>query len=262
MNIHRTLRVLFVSLALIAPASAGATAQAATPAAVDTGSNVFDLEAVERPTLYFYFQPFCPYCKQAAPLVAKRLAEWAGKIDVVMLTDWVGYTDYSRAFMSDHGLDLPLIEVETIDYDKYEINGYPNFIWKLPNVTGVNLGPIGYSDASWNQQRYQSRFREVLQPSPFVLKRGRASSSSPTIEFQDIAHVRVTDYELIATKMVGKRRVERVQRLDLSQVERGIRLAQDVSWWTRRGFTNFRLRAMNGDVQVDVTPVLTIGSRR
>lgn len=233
--------------------------QAEAPFSGSAGQSTFDIESLERPTLVFVFQPFCPYCKQAAPFVAQRLAKWAGKIDVVMLTDWVGYSDHSRSFMATYGLDIPLIEVEDIDFDRYKIRGYPAFIWKTPNANATNLGPIGYSESSWNNPYYTRLFGAAVDPEPFTLRRTRSSSA---VLFTDIVHTRVTHYELLATKMVGKRRIERTHRLDLSRVERGNELRQDVAWWIRRGFTDYRLRALNGDVEVAITPTLTIRSGR
>lgn len=102
-----------------------------------------------RPTLIFVFQPFCNYCKQAAPYIAQLHAQLGTEMDFVMVTDYVQYTADSIRFRSQHGLTMPLIEDANLDFAKYKINGYPNFLWSVPGKGVTNWGPVGYDAASW-----------------------------------------------------------------------------------------------------------------
>lgn len=107
------------------------------------------IDSPSRPTLVFIFQPFCNYCKQAAPFVAQLHAQLGADMDFVMVTDYVGYTADSDRFRSQFGLTMPLIEDANLDFAKYKITGYPNFLWSIPGKGVTNWGPVGYNAGSW-----------------------------------------------------------------------------------------------------------------
>jgi thiol-disulfide isomerase/thioredoxin len=107
------------------------------------------IDGPSRPTLVFIFQPFCNYCKQAAPFFAQLHAQLGDDMDFVMITDYVGYTADSNSFRSQFGLTMPLIEDANLDFAKYKITGYPNFLWSVPGKGVINWGPVGYNAGSW-----------------------------------------------------------------------------------------------------------------
>jgi thiol-disulfide isomerase/thioredoxin len=105
-----------------------------------------------RPTLFFVFQPFCQYCKRAAPFVAQLHSQLGADMDFVMVTDYTNYSSYSADFRTQQGLTMPLIEDASLDFAKYKITGYPNFLWSVPGKPVVNWGPVGYDEKAWTQR--------------------------------------------------------------------------------------------------------------
>lgn len=122
----------------------GSTRASATPST--------SIDSPSRPTLIFVFQPFCNYCKQAAPFVAQLHAQLGDDMDFVMITNYVGYTADSNSFRSQFGLTMPLIEDANLDFAKYKITGYPNFLWSVPGKGVTNWGPVGYNAGSWTNR--------------------------------------------------------------------------------------------------------------
>jgi thiol-disulfide isomerase/thioredoxin len=102
-----------------------------------------------RPTLIFVFQPFCNYCKMAAPFVAQLHSELGAEMDFVMITNRVQYTTESEKFRQQFGLTMPLIEDANLDFAKYKISGYPNFLWSVPGKGVTNWGAVGYDADDW-----------------------------------------------------------------------------------------------------------------
>jgi thiol-disulfide isomerase/thioredoxin len=129
------------SPALAADASiSGKVPSSAAGAAIDNPA---------RPTLFFVFQPFCQYCKRAAPFVAQLHSQLGADMDFVMVTDYTNYSSYSADFRTQQGLTMPLIEDASLDFAKYKITGYPNFLWSVPGKPVVNWGPVGYDEKAW-----------------------------------------------------------------------------------------------------------------
>jgi thiol-disulfide isomerase/thioredoxin len=120
------------SPALAADASiSGKVPSSAAGAAIDNPA---------RPTLFFVFQPFCPYCKKVAPIIAELHKDLGADMDFVMVTDYTNYSSYSADFRTQHGLTMPLIEDASLDFAKYKITGYPAFLWSVPGKPVVNWG--------------------------------------------------------------------------------------------------------------------------
>ena len=120
----------------------------AVPSPANASANSI-IDNPSRPTLIFVFQPFCQYCKRAAPFVAQLHAQLGADMDFVMVTDYADYTSYSNSFRSDFGLTMPLIEDRGLDMAKYKIYGYPNFLWSVPGKGVTNWGPVGYNADDW-----------------------------------------------------------------------------------------------------------------
>ena len=94
----------------------------AVPSAANASANSI-IDNPSRPTLIFVFQPFCQYCKRAAPFVAQLHAQLGADMDFVMVTDYADYTSYSNSFRSEFGLTMPLVEDRGLDFAKYKIYG-------------------------------------------------------------------------------------------------------------------------------------------
>jgi thiol-disulfide isomerase/thioredoxin len=122
----------------------GATVLDARPTSVK-----LTIDNPTRPTLFFVFQPFCPYCKQVAPIIARLHKELGADMDFVMVTDYLRYSLQSAEFRRQFGLTMPLLEDANLDFAKYKINGYPNFLWSVPGKPVVNWGPVGYDEKAW-----------------------------------------------------------------------------------------------------------------
>lgn len=129
------------SPALAADASiSGKVPSSAAGAAIDNPA---------RPTLFFVFQPFCQYCKRVAPIIAQLHKDLGADMDFVMVTTYTNYSSNSADFRMQHGLSMPLIEDASLDFAKYKITGYPNFLWSVPGKPVVNWGPVGYDEKAW-----------------------------------------------------------------------------------------------------------------
>lgn len=102
-----------------------------------------------RPTLFFVFQPFCRYCKQVSPIIAQLHKDLGADMDFVMVTNYAQYSSSSAEFRTQHGLTMPLIEDANLDFAKYKITGYPNFLWSVPGKPVANWGPVGYDEKAW-----------------------------------------------------------------------------------------------------------------
>ena len=118
------------------------------PSAANASANSI-IDNPSRPTLIFVFQPFCYYCKRAAPFVAQLHAQLGADMDFIMVTDYADHTPFSNSFRSTFGLTMPLIEDRGLDFAKYKINGYPNFLWSVPGEGVTNWGPVGYDATAW-----------------------------------------------------------------------------------------------------------------
>jgi thiol-disulfide isomerase/thioredoxin len=140
-RIRRNLSRVAIALALIGGVLVGPNQPAVSASAV--------IDNPARPTLIFVFQPFCNYCKQAAPFVAQLHSQLGADMDFVMMTDYTQYTSYSVDFRRQFGLTMPLVEDANLDFAKYKITGYPNFLWSVPGKPVVNWGPVGYDQKAW-----------------------------------------------------------------------------------------------------------------
>ena len=136
------------SQAVAAPSPALA-ADASISGKVPSSAAGAAIENPARPTLFFVFQPFCQYCKKVAPIIAKLHKDLGADMDFVMVTTYTNYSSNSADFRMQHGLSMPLIEDASLDFAKYKITGYPNFLWSVPGKPVVNWGPVGYDEKAW-----------------------------------------------------------------------------------------------------------------
>jgi thiol-disulfide isomerase/thioredoxin len=150
-RIRRDLGRVAGALALIGGVLVGPNQPAASASAV--------IDNPARPTLIFVFQPFCNYCKQAAPFVAQLHSQLGADMDFVMMTDYTQYTSYSVDFRRQFGLTMPLIEDASLDFAKYKITGYPNFLWSVPGKPAVNWGSVGYDEKAWARRDLPAALR-------------------------------------------------------------------------------------------------------
>ena len=136
------------SQAVAAP-SAALAADASISGKVPSSAAGAAIDNPARPTLFFVFQPFCQYCKKVAPIIAQLHKDLGADMDFVMVTDYTNYSSYSADFRTQQGLTMPLIEDASLDFAKYKITGYPNFLWSVPGKPVVNWGPVGYDEKAW-----------------------------------------------------------------------------------------------------------------
>jgi len=172
----------FVAIGSLVALISGVTPMMALSARIPSNSVI---ESPSRPTLIFVFQPFCSYCKQVAPFVAQLHSQLGAEMDFVMITNYVRYTTDSDRFRQQFGLTMPLIEDENLDFAKYKINGYPNFLWSIPGKGVTNWGPVGYSAADWASRDVPKELR--------IAKYGPVPGVVPDIEVRYTARVGIVD---------------------------------------------------------------------
>ncbi|MGA1404759.1 MAG: fibronectin type III domain-containing protein [Ilumatobacteraceae bacterium] len=167
------------SPALAADASiSGKVPSSAAGAAIDNPA---------RPTLFFVFQPFCQYCKKVAPIIAKLHKDLGADMDFVMVTSYTNYSSYSADFRTQHGLTMPLIEDASLDFAKYKITGYPEFLWSVPGKPVVNWGPVGYDEKAWAWRDLPAALRREKYGEPPTSPGNLAVKKRPEVGVVDVS---------------------------------------------------------------------------
>ena len=167
------------SPALAADASiSGKVPSSAAGAAIDNPA---------RPTLFFVFQPFCQYCKKVAPIIAQLHKDLGADMDFVMVTDYTNYSSYSADFRTQQSLTMPLIEDASLDFAKYKITGYPNFLWSVPGKPAVNWGPVGYDEKAWAWRDLPAALRREKYGEPPTSPGNLAVKARPEVGVIDLS---------------------------------------------------------------------------
>ncbi|MFZ9192696.1 MAG: TlpA family protein disulfide reductase, partial [Ilumatobacteraceae bacterium] len=189
------------SPALAADASiSGKVPSSAAGAAIDNPA---------RPTLFFVFQPFCQYCKRVAPIIAQLHKDLGADMDFVMVTTYTNYSSYSADFRTQHGLTMPLIEDASLDFAKYKITGYPNFLWSVPGKPVVNWGPVGYDEKAWAWRDLPAALRREKYGEPPTSPGNLAVKARPEVGVIDLswsaattAKAPIKHYEVEVTRAI------------------------------------------------------------